>query len=372
MPCKLKDRKKSWRGQVRYQRATYKADFLTKREAVEWEAEKRKELRQAERNKTMQTGMDWLTFSNQYLDDAKQRFTDKVYREKKALCHRITAHLKKEFEIEEFSLQNVPLVEEITPTIINNFLSEVARTKSANCYNRDRKNLLAMWNWGIDILDLKSNPIAKFKKLPHTLQPQYTPPTNDILRVIAKCNREERIFLNCYLNTAARKCEIFEWTWNEDINFEKRQVRLATRKTRDGSKEYEWLPMNEELFQDLWSWWNNRPIKDTPYVFVSTSNRHYGKKFTTRRRFMRGLCKRAGVKEFGFHALRRFVASFLADTHKQSIKSIQRWLRHKNVRTTEVYVHHIGSDLQHTADLLLKKSSQEELPRTTKRVGNES
>jgi integrase len=99
--------------------------------------------------------------------------------------------------------------------------------------------------------------------------------------------------------------------------------------------EYEWLPMSDELYDELWSWWKTRPIKDTPYVFVSTSNRHYGKPFTTHRRFMKGLCERAGIKTFGFHALRRYVASCLADTHKGSAKTIQRILRHKNVTTTK-------------------------------------
>ena len=70
-------------------------------------------------------------------------------------------------------------------------------------------------------------------------------------------------------------------------------------------------------------------------VFVCDRPQHYGKPFTSRRRFIKGTCKRAGVKEFGFHALRRYVASVLADTHKVSAKTIQRILRHKNLSTTE-------------------------------------
>jgi integrase len=81
---------------------------------------------------------------------------------------------------------------------------------------------------------------------------------------------------------------------------------------------------------------------------------HHGQPFTQRRKFMRGLCKRAGVKPFGFHALRRYVASVLADTHKQSSKTIQRVLRHKNVSTTEKYIQAINDDLQSTMNLLSK------------------
>jgi integrase len=109
--------------------------------------------------------------------------------------------------------------------------------------------------------------------------------------------------------------------------------------------ECEWLPMSTELHDELWSWWKNRPIKDTPYVFVSTSNRHYGKPFTTRRRFMKGLCERAGLKTFGVPCTEALRRTLLADTRKVSAKTIQRILRHKNVTTTERYIQNINRDL---------------------------
>ncbi len=113
--------------------------------------------------------------------------------------------------------------------------------------------------------------------------------------------------------------------------------------------------MNDELYDSLWWWGNNRPIKDAPYVFVSTSYRYHGQPFTTRRRFMASLCQRAGVKPFGFQALRRYVASVLADTHKVSAKTIQRILRHKNVTTTERYMRNINQDLHAVVNLLSNK-----------------
>jgi integrase len=97
------------------------------------------------------------------------------------------------------------------------------------------------------------------------------------------------------------------------------------------------------------------------YVFVGTCNRHYGKPFTTRRRFMLGLCKRAGVKEFGFHALRRYVASYLADVLKGSTKTIQDILRHRHLMTIERYVHRIRGDLRAVMNLLENEKLTEEL-----------
>jgi integrase len=241
----------------------------------------------------------------------------------------------------------------MTSEMILSYLNSRAKSQSNNAYNKDRKNLLAMWNWGQDYLDITTNPVTKIKKLPHNRSPQYTPPTEDVLRLLAVATRQERVFLDCYLHTGARRSEIFRWTWAEDINFEKRQVRLGSRKTQDGSMEYVWLPMNTDLYESLWWWWNNRRFKNSPYVFVNDRRGlHYGQQYKYRNHFMRGLCKRAGIKPFGFHALRRYVASVLADTHKVSAKRIQRILRHKSLSTTERYIQNINEDLEDTLELL--------------------
>ncbi|MBW1778729.1 MAG: hypothetical protein JRJ54_14220 [Deltaproteobacteria bacterium] len=58
------------------------------------------------------------------------------------------------------------------------------------------------------------------------------------------------------------------------------------------------------------------------------------------------------MKPFGFHALRRHVASILADRHTVSSKTVQRFLRHKSVYTTELYIQNINMDLRSVASLL--------------------
>ena len=330
---------RKWRGVVKIDGVRYQALRNTKGAAGDWEREKRAELKRMDRQ--IPTGMDLETLCNKYLDYAA-RFSANTFQEKKTLCRRIL-----------HAFDNVQ-VADITPDMVLNYLESRARDVSANTYNRDRKNLMAMWTWGRDILDLKTNPIAKIKKRPHDRKPQYTPPTEDILKILAVATREEKAFLSCYLQTGARRSEIFRWTWVDDINFERREYRLGTRKTQDGSMIYEWFPMSDELYADLWWQWNSRPIKNSPWVFVCTSpnHPHYGKPFTYRHKFMKGLCKRAGVRPFGFHALRRYVASVLADTHKVSAKRIQRILRHQSLATTERYIHHINQDLQGTLNLL--------------------
>jgi len=68
---------------------------------------------------------------------------------------------------------------------------------------------------------------------------------------------------------------------------------------------------------------------------------------------MNGLCKRAGIDPpFGFHALRHFVASMLADSGKVSKKTIGALLGHKELKTTEIYLHSIESSEREAITLL--------------------
>jgi hypothetical protein len=49
----------------------------------------------------------------------------------------------------------------------------------------------------------------------------------------------------------------------------------------------------------------------------------------------------------------------LADRHKMSSKTVQRILRHKNVRITELYLQNINQDLREVVDLLNLESEGE-------------
>jgi integrase len=169
--------------------------------------------------------------------------------------------------------------------------------------------------------------------------------------LLAVANRKERAFLDCYLCTGAKRSEIFKLKW-EDVNFEKHEICLWIRKTKDGSMEGQFLPMTNQLHESLWWCWQNRIFKESPFVWVCEDGPHAGTPLNYRRRFLKGLCKRAGIQSFGFHLLRRYVASMLADTHKVSAKTIQRILRHKSLQTTERYIQNLNHDLSGVMSLL--------------------
>jgi len=130
-------------------------------------------------------------------------------------------------------------------------------------------------------------------------------------------------------------------------------IRLWTRKTKDGSKEDEWLPMSDDLAREFKWWWNNRLLKESVWVFP---NWRTGKPYIDPRKWYFRLCDRAGVRRIGFHAFRRYVASILDDKYKQSRKSIQRLLRHKRESTTDGYLHQIHSDLRDVAGMAVPET----------------
>ena len=329
-----------WVGSVMVDGARRQGLFETKAEARRWEEEEKARI--GNRLKS-ETDMAFLPLCNKYLDFVEPRMTAKTFDEKRSLCSRL---------VKVWGAGRS--VYSITPEMVMEYLSQQAKARSNYASNRDRKNLLAMWNWGRKLLGVNHDPLTGIDQLPHKRATQYTPSQADVLKVMAAATRTEGVFLSCYLQTGARRSEIFNLTW-DDVNFEGRAITLSTRKTKGGEVRRDALPMSEKLYSELKGWYANRdrPFRNQPYVFVCDHpGPNYGQPFKVRRKFLSGLCKRAGVRPFGFHALRRFVASWLADHEKVSSKVIQRVLRHQNLATTERYIQRIDSDLMGTMNRL--------------------
>ena len=73
--------------------------------------------------------------------------------------------------------------------------------------------------------------------------------------------------------------------------------------------------------------------------------------FKERKRIMRALCKKAGIKYFRYHALRHFGASILEQANVP-VGSIQRILGHESKTTTEIYLHSIGDSEREAINVL--------------------
>ncbi len=283
---------------------------------------------------------DW---AEQYLDYAKAGFSEKTYFEKRLAFRQL-------FQF----IDPAQPVETLTPAIILSYLQKQMKERSGYAANKDRKNLVAGWNWGMKYMEPLLDPHnpCLVAKMPEKRTPRYIPPENDFWKIYGVAEGQDKVMLLTFLHLAGRRSEIFRLMVT-DLDFENSRVRLSTRKREGGNLEYDWLPMTKGLAGALAEWLNIRPL-DSDDVFVCIDNTpfsrdYYGKPFKYRLQFMRRLCDRAEVKRFGFHAIRHLTASNL---YKQgnSVGVIQAILRHKSPSTTERYLKTLG--LEHTREAL--------------------
>ena len=321
MPYKRKEKsKKPWLAQVKINNRFVRRSFATKREAVEWEV--------AESNRfisltpTISLG-EWAI---RYLDFAEVKFVSKTYQEKKSAFKFFFRGVDK----------NLSVVQLTAGTVLRQ-LQNQSINRSGYAANKDRKNLVAAWNWGIKYLQLPKDNPCLVERFPEKKQPRYVPPEKDYWKVYeAAWTEQDATMLLGYLHLAARKSELFRLQW-EDVDFAGVKIRLYTRKTKDGSWESSWLPLTEDLFNALLIQKDKR--KSDTWVFPDPETLQ---PFTTRLHWMKNLCRRAQVKHFGLHAIRHLSASILAREGVAMI-DIQTILRHKNLSTTERYIRRIES-----------------------------
>ncbi|MGO9556346.1 MAG: tyrosine-type recombinase/integrase [Syntrophobacteraceae bacterium] len=216
----------------------------------------------------------------------------------------------------------------------------VAKERSGASADKDRKNLIAGWNWANRYIKgwPKENPFTETDRQSAIKYPRYVTPVADFWKIYDSVEGQDKVMLFAYLHTAARKRELFRLRWHE-VDFEKSRIQLWTRKRKDGNLESDWIPMTSELREALERWEKERTFPDAQHVFLCENDlefcpQHYGKPFSIRREWLPRLCKRAGVKPFGLHAIRHLSASILDDAG-YPITIIQGILRHKSANTRQ-------------------------------------
>ncbi|MBW1987370.1 MAG: site-specific integrase [Deltaproteobacteria bacterium] len=222
---------------------------------------------------------------------------------------------------------NLP-VKDITPALVESYL--LTRPTNNN-FNKDRTELNTLFNWALRRGYIVSNPVFFVEKVPVERPAKVIPTPEEMGRILMAAG-EYRPFLLVLFNTLARVGEIQQLAW-EDISFEHRIVKLKSRKTKTGSLVERKIPMSDALYKVLWDLWQKRGNSDL--VFPSPVT---GKPYLYRRKLMRTVCKRAGVRYFGFHAIRHWVASYLFDRKKVGLAVVSKLLGHTNFQTTERYL----------------------------------
>ncbi|MEI6125241.1 MAG: site-specific integrase [Pseudomonadota bacterium] len=266
--------------------------------------------------------LDWAT---RYLEFAEVRFVCNVFKEKKVIFQRFLKFVDPAMTVDKL---------EISKTM--SYFEIQKRERSGHASNKDRKYLLAAWNWGVKYMEgFPKTKVSPFltEKMPEIRHPRYVPPEKDFWAVYDQAEGQDELMLLTYLHTAARRGELFKLRW-ADVHFDVEEISLFTRKTRDGSMKERRLPMTDELYNALFE---HKQNATTEWVFP---NPETGVAYVDRKRIMEGLCKRAGVKPFGFHAIRHLTPSILSSLGAAP-KVIQAVMGHEKFSTTERYLHRL-------------------------------
>jgi len=215
---------------------------------------------------------------------------------------------------------------------------------------------------------VETNPADGLEFLPVEKKVKYVPPHEDIDKVIAMADPDTQDYLWAIRDTMARVSEINRLVW-EDINLQGNYLLLYTRKKRGGNLTPRKVPLTARLHRIMKRRYERRdPTK--PWVFW---HRYKSRKtggwvegpYQDRKKFMRTLCKKAGVRYFRFHALRHAGAS-LMDEANVPMGAIQRILGHESRQTTEIYLHSLGraeQDAIHILELAGEKSQPKSQPK---------
>ena len=145
------------KGGVRYRAILYegkrilasKRGFLTKRDAKKWMTDAAAELTRPVQ--PTPTGTDFLTVSNEYLDDMFARRQPNTYRYKKAVVESLIEYMGgKSFMLEDLTMDD-----------ISAFLKARWEEEGAKAANRDVVEFKALWNWLIKKKQVPIEPVAR-------------------------------------------------------------------------------------------------------------------------------------------------------------------------------------------------------------------
>jgi len=324
---------------VRYTRAGFK----TKTKAKQAAAEKRKEVLEPPKETQIPTDMGFLELVNRRLDRVKAYNSTHHYQDYRYRCKpwvKLWGRLK---------------CSEITRDMIQQFVLKRSKV-SPYTANKELRSLRSLFNFGKEENLTLSNPTQGIMFLPVEKKLKYVPPLEDVFKIIGAADPDAQDYLWTIRETMGRVSEINRLTW-DDVDLANRNVTLYTRKKKEGDLTPRTVPMTERVYNLLLRRYGSRNQR-LPWVFwhtYKTGERCQGP-YGRRKRLMKGLCKKAEVRYFNFHALRHSGASVM-DSTGVPIGTIQRILGHQNRRTTEIYLQSIG-DSERQAMAIFERASE--------------
>ena len=317
--------------QFQFEKHRYsKTGFSTKKAAERWQVEKLRELEIGAPPPPVRPDLSLEDLMTAYFRIAERTLAPKTLAYRVIVFRRLLEHCG-----------NIQ-ADTLTPAQVEDYL--LTRPTNHN-FNKDRIELHRLYSWAHRRQMVPNNPVFLVERLSVEKNKKAIPTPEDMAKILLAAGPDRSLLLVLF-HTMARIDEVLRMKW-EDVNFTEKAVRLWTRKRRGGSWESDTLPMNSDLEAVLWGLWKQR--KQDDWVFL---NEITGNRYIYRPKLMATVCRRAGVPKYGFHEIRHFVASFLYDKRKISLPVISKLLRHKNLRTSEIYLQAVIPEYRETMGFL--------------------
>ena len=248
-------------------------------------------------------------------------------------------------------------ITEIKVFMAQRYLDDRARRFSANSFNCYRKEGVAFFNWLIDqelVPPETKNVFEKVKKKQHDAEDVQPAPIKDVLAVWNVANQSQRDLIDTIILMGARKNEVLNLKWN-DIDLEERTYKLHTNKSGGKGTKTTLHTISDELREILLRRLEQKhPEVDFVYwhrYYSHTEKTMVDDGYKSLNKFTMRLCKKAGVPLFTLHQLRHLAASILK-REGATIAELQRFLRHDEQKTTEIYAGHLDNGTKAQNELL--------------------
>lgn len=249
------------------------------------------------------------------LIDLEARRSEKYHKENEKLIEKLKKLWGKKKEVERKDVRK--------------YLNKVAKG-SHWVANKELRFIRALFNYGMNEYLIDYNPTDRLPFYPIERKIKDIPPHEDISKVLDTAKPEDKDYLLVIAYTLGRVNEVDKLEWS-DIRAD--HLILKTRKSRNSDIVERKIPLIKPLKEVI-----ERIPKKGKYLFINPKT---GTKYVYRKRLLKGLCKKAKVKEFNYHALRHYGASRLAK-EKVPLTDIQALLGHQNASTTDIYLQSLG------------------------------
>ena len=158
------------------------------------------------------------------------------------------------------------------------------------------------------------------------------------MNLLLKILQHNKPLIECALQTAMRRSEIFKLKWS-NIDFEYEIIELLETKSGKSRK----IPISSKMMKVL-----EEAKNGTEYVFI---NKDTGLPYNDIKKSFHTVLKKAEIKDFRFHDFRHTAATRMLEKGAD-IRTVQEILGHSSVKVTERYTHTNAKSKKSAIELL--------------------